>query len=52
MSGARQAGEPDLVLGAAFGIEQVRAARERALEIGGGHLAEVSRARRAQLARC
>ena len=43
MAGARQVGEPDLVLGAAFGIDQVRAARHTALEIGGAHLSEVSK---------
>ena len=42
MGGARQVGEADLVLGVAFGLEQVRAARDRALELGGVHLAEVS----------
>lgn len=42
MSGTRKVGEADLVLGAAFGLEQVRQARDRALELGGNHLAEVS----------
>lgn len=42
MAGSRQAGEPDLVLGAAFGIDQVRAARDKALDMAGQHLAEAS----------
>lgn len=39
---SRQVGEPDLILEAAFGLEQVRAARTQALAIGAAHLAEVS----------
>lgn len=39
----RKVGEPDLVLGAVFGLEAVRAVCDEVLAVGGGHLVEVSR---------
>lgn len=42
MDGAqRKVGEPDLILGAAFGIDDVRSAREEILALAGPNIAEV-----------